>query len=65
MMPVLVGAAATCGLIAVVSYALYARARMREDEANEAFYLRVHYISLFLLFVLGIVVMFYLGETSD
>lgn len=65
MLPVLIGAAGTCALVGIVSYALYARARMKEDAANEAFYLRVHYIALFLLFILGIAVMFYLGEYSD
>ncbi|RPD48796.1 MULTISPECIES: hypothetical protein [Chitinophagaceae] len=65
MMPVLVGAAATCGLVGIVSYALFARAHTKHDEAAEAFYLRVHYISLFLLFAIGVIIMFYLGEYSD
>lgn len=64
-MPILIGTAATCGLIGIVSYALYARARMKEDEAAEAGYLRIHYIALFLLFAIGVVIMFYLGEYSD
>lgn len=64
MLPVLIGAAATCALIGIVSFVLYVRARMKE-QANEDFYLRVHYLSLFLLFVLGVVIMFYMGEYSD
>lgn len=65
MLPVLIGAAATCGFVGVVSYALFAYYHTKQHEANEAFYLRVHYISLFLLFALGIVIMFYLGTYSD
>lgn len=65
MLPVLIGAAGTCALIGVVSFVLYTRARMKEREQEEAFYQRIHYISLFLLFAIGIVIMFYLGEYSD
>lgn len=65
MLPVLIGAACTCALVSVVSFVLYARARMREKNHEETFYQRVHYISLFLLFAIGIVIMFYLGAYSD
>jgi uncharacterized membrane protein len=65
MMPLLIGAAIACGLTGIISYALYARAHMKADEAAEARYLRVHYISLFLLFAVGVVVMFYMGAYSD
>lgn len=65
MLPVLIGMAATCALVGLVSYIFYARAHIKEQEANEAFYLRVHYWSLFLLFMIGLVIMFYLGEYSD
>ena len=64
MLPVLIGAAATCALMGVVSFVLYARARMKE-QATEAFYLRMHYWFLFLLFVLGIAIMFYMGEYAE
>jgi formate hydrogenlyase subunit 3/multisubunit Na+/H+ antiporter MnhD subunit len=65
MLPVLIGAACTCALISIVSFVLYARARMKEQESAEAFYQRIHYFSLFLLFALGVVIMFYMGEHSD
>lgn len=64
-LPVLIGAAATCGFVGVVSYALFAYYHSRHHEANEAFYLKVHYIALFLLFLFGMAIMFYLGEYSD
>lgn len=65
MLQILIGLAAACGLTAVVCYGLYIRAHMREDEAKEARYLQIHYIALFLLFMMGIVIMFYYGEYSD
>ena len=65
MLPVLIGAACTCALVAVASFVLYVRARMKEQEEAEAFYQRIHYISLFLLFALGVVIMFYMGEYAD
>ena len=65
MMPVLIGIAATCGFVGLVSFGLYAYYHSRQHEANEAFYLKVHYISLFLLFAIGIVIMFYMGAYSD
>lgn len=65
MYPVLIGAAATCALTGIVSFVLYTRARMKERVADEAFYQRIHYTSLFLLFAIGVVIMFYLGEYSE
>ncbi len=65
MLPVLIGAACTCALIAMVSFILYARARMKEQESAEAYYERIHYFSLFLLFALGVIIMFYLSKYSD
>lgn len=65
MLPVLIGAACTCALVAIISFVLYTRARMKEQEKAEAYYERIHYFSLFLLFALGVIIMFYLGEHSD
>lgn len=65
MLPVLIGAACTCALISVVSFVLYARTRMQQKERKEALYQQIHYVSLFLLFAIGIVIMFYLGAYSD
>ncbi len=65
MLPVLIGAACTCALIAVISFVMYVRARMKVQEKAEAFYQRIHYISLFLLFALGIVIMLYMSQYSD
>ena len=65
MLPVLIGAACTCALMAIVTFVLYVRARMKEQESAEAFYQRIHYIFLFLLFALGVIIMLYLGEYSD
>lgn len=65
MLPILIGTACTCALIGIVSFVLYVRARMQKRERDEAFYQRIHYTSLFLLFVLGIVIMFYMGAYSE
>ena len=51
-------------LIAFVTFVMYGRARMQEQEYNEKMYLRIHYASLFLLLLLGIVYMFFMVETQ-
>jgi len=51
-------------LIAIVTFVMYGRARMQEQEYNEKMYLRIHYASLFLLLLLGIVYMFFMVETQ-
>ena len=49
---------------AIVTFVLYGRARMQEEEQKEKLYLRVHYASLFILLLLGIVFMFFMVETE-
>jgi hypothetical protein len=53
-----------CGVIAIITFILYARARMKEDD-REQYYLRIHYTSLFLVMLLGIIYLFYMVETAD
>ncbi|OLY93754.1 hypothetical protein SAMN05444008_11424 [Cnuella takakiae] len=64
MLPILIGTAATSGLLSIVFFILYVRARMKE-QPEEEFYQRVHFLSLFILFALGIVIMFYMSATFD
>ena len=51
-------------VIAITTFVLYGRARMREEEQKEKYFLRIHYISLFILLLLGIVFMFFMIETE-
>lgn len=57
--------AITDALIAIASFVMYGRARMRQQEQKEKYYLQIHYTSLFILLLLGIVFMFYMVETAD
>ena len=50
--PFLVGSTICAGLIAIVSFILYGRARMQEQIEKEKLYLRIHYSSLFLLLIM-------------
>jgi len=52
-------------LIAITTFVLYGRARMKEQEHNEQLFLRIHYASLFLLLLLGILYMFFMVETQS
>ncbi len=51
--------------VAITTFVLYGRARMQEQEQKEKQYLQIHYASLFILLLLGIVFMFYMVETSN
>jgi len=51
-------------IIAVVTFVMYGRARMKEQEENEKLFLRMHYTSLFILLLLGVVYMFFMIETQ-
>ena len=61
----LVASLATINIvIAVTTFVLYGRARMKEQEQKEKYYLRIHYTSLFILLALGILFMFFMVETE-
>ena len=61
----LISIIAGCGVIGIISFILYARARMKEDEQRERYFLRIHYAALFLVLLLGIIYLFYMVETAD
>jgi hypothetical protein len=51
-------------IVAITTFVLYGRARMKEQEQREKYFLRIHYTALFILLVLGIVFMFFMVETE-
>jgi hypothetical protein len=51
-------------VIAITAFVLYGRARMREEEQKEKLFLKIHYISLFILLLIGVVFMFFMVETE-
>ena len=56
-------AAAICSSIMVVyGFIQYCRFRMKEHEQKEKFYFQLHAYALFILFLIGIVVMLYMGS---
>jgi formate hydrogenlyase subunit 3/multisubunit Na+/H+ antiporter MnhD subunit len=61
---ILAAFAITNAVIAIVAFVLYGRARMKEQEEKEKFFLSIHYACLFLLFLAGIVFMFFMVETE-
>jgi hypothetical protein len=61
----LISIIAGCGVVGIITFVLYGRARMKEDEKREKYYLRIHYTALFLVLILGIVFLFYMVETAD
>ena len=65
ILKLLIGMALCSGLVGVYGFVQFVRYRMKEDERREEFYKSLHYIALFILFVIGIIIMLYMGETSD
>ena len=61
----LISIIAASGVIGIITFVLYGRARMKEDERREQYFLRIHYVALFLVLLLGIVYLFYMVETSS
>jgi hypothetical protein len=51
-------------IIAAVTFIMYGRARMKEQEQKEKFFLKIHYTCLFILFLVGIVYMFFMVKTE-
>jgi hypothetical protein len=51
-------------VVAAVTFVLYARARMKEQEQKEKLFLSIHYTSLGILFLIGIAYMFLMIETE-
>ncbi|GEM_PF-4989499 len=45
------------GLISAVSFVFYVRARMKEEEMKEKKFQSIHYISLFIFVVVGVVIL--------
>ncbi|MFT3932860.1 MAG: hypothetical protein QM726_04520 [Chitinophagaceae bacterium] len=56
--------AAIAIIVAGITFILYGRARMQERELEEKFYLRIHYTTLFILLLLGIIYMFFMVEAD-
>jgi hypothetical protein len=52
-------------ITAVISFIIYVRARMKEQERKEKLFLKIHYSSLFILFLLGMVYMFVMIEKAN
>lgn len=61
----LIGIAVISGLVGVYGFVQFARYRMKEDERKEEFYKSLHYIALFILFVVGVIIMLYMGSQPD
>jgi hypothetical protein len=57
--------AITCAVVAVVGFVLYGHYRMKEDEEKEKIFMRLHYIALSVLLVLGIIYIFFMVETAN
>ncbi len=62
LVPILSSLAIVAITIAIITFVLYGRARMKEQEAREKMFLKIHYASMFVLLLLGIVYMFFMIE---
>ena len=63
-MPWLIAFAALCAIVAIISFLLFGRARMREQDRLERQWLRVHAVSMTLLLLAGILYMFLMVEAG-
>ena len=50
------------GALGLFGFIQFVRYRMNEDEEKETFYRNLHFIALFVLFAIGIALMFFLGD---
>ena len=57
--------AAADAVLAIITFVLYGRARMQEQQQKEKLFLRIHSICLFILMLTGIVFMFFMVEPSN
>lgn len=62
IMRLLITAAILSSIMAVYGFLQFIRYRMKEHEQKEKFYYQLHAYALFILFLIGIVVMLYLGS---
>jgi len=53
------------GIVGIVTFVLYGRARMKEQEQREKLFLRIHYAALFVVVLAGLIYLFYMVGTSD
>jgi len=61
----LIAAAICSSIMAVFGFIQYVRFRMKEQEQKEQFYFQLHAYALFILFLIGIVVMLYMGGQPE
>jgi multisubunit Na+/H+ antiporter MnhB subunit len=60
----LIGLDIFTGLISAVSFVLYVLARGKENEESEKRYLSIHFISLFIFVVLGVIILIMLSDMN-
>jgi hypothetical protein len=58
----LIAAAILSSMMAVYGFIQFVRFRMKGPEQKEKFYYSLHAYALFILFLIGIVVMLYMGS---
>jgi hypothetical protein len=62
IMRLLITAAILSSIMAVYGFIQFVRFRMKYQEQKEKFYYQLHAYALFILFLIGIVVMLYMGS---
>jgi hypothetical protein len=53
----LIGLIIMTGVVSASSFVLYVRARMKEDETKERSFRSIHYLSLFIFVVIGVILL--------
>ena len=60
----LIGLDILIGSISVVSFVLYVLARGKENEGSEKRYQNIHFISLFIFVVIGVIILIMLSDMN-
>jgi multisubunit Na+/H+ antiporter MnhB subunit len=60
----LIGLDFLIGLISVITFVLYVLARGKENEESEKRYQSIHFISLFIFVVLGVIILIMLSDMN-
>jgi hypothetical protein len=64
LLNIIVALAILAGLTTIVSFILYVQARMHEQEAKEKLYQSIHFKTLFLFVVLGVIILVIISKMN-
>jgi small neutral amino acid transporter SnatA (MarC family) len=59
-----IGLCVATGLVSLIYFVLYVRARMKQEEKKEQHYQSIHFFSLFVFVVLGVIILIMMSNMN-